>query len=321
MQAAGCSLYKDIADTNFMGFTEVVANLRTVLAMRKAVKTHIAEAKPDAVVLVDYGGFNLPLAKWLKRQAIPVVYFIPPKVWAWRSSRAKVLRDSCDLVLSILPFERDWLVDQGINAHFVGNPLTAHYPQMAYDANGPCLLLPGSRKQEVERLVPLFVQLAKAQPDWKFELVRAASARKHWNPEVLPKNITVVDMPLTEVARAGKAYSKAVVCSGTATLEVALLGIPQVVVYKAEPISLWIAKRVVKLAHFSLPNLIMDRAMVPELLQNHANEGRISTYLSDQDLLEQQRKDAHALRSMLNMENPSERAMQAIASWASNQIL
>lgn len=270
MADAGMRQIYDLPGQPVMGFVEVALKATTLIRQVSKVKNDIASFGADLIVLVDYAGFNLRVAQWAKGQNIKVVYFIPPKIWAWKESRLKSLTSYSDLILSILPFEEQWYSKKGAEAHYVGNPLMEQYEGLNhYNAGSKkVVLLPGSRLQEVTRLMPQFTLLAKAMPEYTFHVVRAASMKKSWPVELVPKNMLVEDSPLSQVTEGAEF---ALTCSGTASLEIALLGIPQAVVYRANPISLAIAKQLVKVKYFSLPNLIMDAPMVQEFLQEEVN--------------------------------------------------
>ena len=268
LEEAGVTLLKDVTKKPFMGFVEVVVRARSIYKSFAAVKSQILSSGATTVVLVDYPGFNLRMAKWSKAQGLRVVYYIPPKVWAWKSGRAQILKAHCDAVLGILPFEKRWYSERDIHYTYVGNPLAQKYAgSNAYSPTGSIALLPGSRSQEIARLLPEFIKVAKSMQERSFVLIRPESAVPVW-PEIdLPKNTTLFTGELKDGMRQ---CSAALVCSGTATLEVALLGVPQLVVYRANPISLAIAKHFVKVNYISLPNLILDAGALPELLQEAA---------------------------------------------------
>lgn len=267
MAAAGMKQLYDLPNESIMGFVEVAKKVPAIVRQLSQIKSDIQSFGAQIIVLVDYAGFNLRIAQWASIQGIKVVYFIPPKVWAWKESRLKPLSRYSDLILSILPFEETWYSEKGVQAHYVGNPLMERYANsQAFDIQSKrILLLPGSRMQEVTRLMPVFAALAKAMPEYTFDVVRAASLRDRWPSHEGSANLKLIDASLAEAAHSA---CFALTCSGTASLEIALLGIPQAVVYRANPISLAIAKQLVKVKYFSLPNLIMDEAMVPEFLQD-----------------------------------------------------
>ena len=270
MADAGMKQIYDLPGQPIMGFVEVALKATTIIKQVSKVKNDIASFGADLVVLVDYAGFNLRVAQWAKSQGIKVVYFIPPKIWAWKESRLKSLKSYSDLILSILPFEEQWYKENDAEAHYVGNPLMEQYKVLNHyrSESKKVVLLPGSRIQEVTRLMPQFTLLAKALPEYTFHVVRASSMKQSWPIEIVPENMIVEDKLLSEVTDGAEF---ALTCSGTASLEIALLGIPQAVVYRANPISLAIAKQLVKVKYFSLPNLIMDAPVVPEFLQIEVN--------------------------------------------------
>jgi len=270
MADAGMKQIYDLPGQPIMGFVEVALKATTIIKQVSKVKNDIASFGADLIVLVDYAGFNLRVAQWAKSQGIKVVYFIPPKIWAWKESRLKSLKSYSDLILSILPFEEQWYKENDAEAHYVGNPLMEQYKVLNHyrSESKKVVLLPGSRIQEVTRLMPQFTLLAKALPEYTFHVVRASSMKQSWPIEIVPENMIVEDKLLSEVTDGAEF---ALTCSGTASLEIALLGIPQAVVYRANPISLAIAKQLVKVKYFSLPNLIMDAPVVPEFLQIEVN--------------------------------------------------
>lgn len=270
MADAGMKQIYDLPGQPIMGFVEVALKATTIIKQVSKVKNDIASFGADLIVLVDYAGFNLRVAQWAKSQGIKVVYFIPPKIWAWKESRLKSLKSYSDLILSILPFEEQWYKENDAEAHYVGNPLMEQYKVLNHyrSESKKVVLLPGSRIQEVTRLMPQFTLLAKALPEYTFHVVRASSMKQSWPIEIVPENMIVEDKLLSEVTDGAEF---ALTCSGTASLEIALLGIPQAVVYRANPISLAIAKQLVKVKYFSLPNLIMDAPVVPEFLQMEVN--------------------------------------------------
>lgn len=276
---AGVTLLKDVTKKPFMGFIEVVVRARSIYKSFAAVKKQILSTGATTVVLVDYPGFNLRMAKWAKAQGLRVIYYIPPKVWAWKSGRAQILKEQCDSILGILPFEQKWYAERDIDYTYVGNPLAQKYIGVnAYAAQGPIALLPGSRSQEIARLLPEFIAVARAMPKKAFVLIRPESAVPVWPNLEIPENIKLFT---GELKNGMEHCSAALVCSGTATLEVALMGVPQLVVYRANPLSLAIAKRFVKIRYISLPNLILNAGALPELLQEDARSEALVERLSD----------------------------------------
>ena len=310
MQKEGVQLLFNLPANPIMGFIEVVLKARIIREQFRQVKRHITEFEPEVLILVDFPGFNLRIAEWAQARGMKVVYFIPPKVWAWKQGRLKKLSASTDLILSILPFEESWYAAKGHAVHYVGNPLAEHYAgKTGYAAESKeVVLLPGSRNQEVQRLLPVFYELAAALPAYRFKVVRAASVLASWPMISIPENVEVIDAPLLEVATSA---CFALTCSGTASLEIALLGIPQAVVYKANPISLAIARRFVKVPFFSLPNLILDQEAVPELLQEQVNVDVLKALIRGRG--EEQLDHYHRLNAMLGAQTLEQDAVGLIS--------
>lgn len=310
MQKEGVELLFNLPANPIMGFIEVVLKARIIREQFRQVKRHITEFEPDVLILVDFPGFNLRIAEWAQARGMKVVYFIPPKVWAWKQGRLKKLSASTDLILSILPFEESWYAAKGHALHYVGNPLAERYAgKTGYAADSKeVVLLPGSRNQEVQRLLPVFCELAAALPAYRFKVVRAASVLASWPMISIPENVEVIDAPLLEVATSA---CFALTCSGTASLEIALLGIPQAVVYKANPISLAIARKFVKVPFFSLPNLILDQEAVPELLQEQVNVDVLKALIRGGG--EEQLDHYHRLDAMLGAQTLEQDAVGLIS--------
>jgi len=274
LQAAGVVLDRNICSEPFMGFVEVVLRARTIAKRFSQCRRDVLAFEPDVLVLVDYPGFNLRMAAWAKSQGIRVAYFIPPKIWAWKEGRIEKLRQHCDAIYSILPFEKEWYKARGLDITYVGNPLAYKYRDKVATGSGFVALLPGSRKQEIQRHLPVFYDFARLHPAIKFKVIRPAITMKFWPALEVPENVEVFTGPIEEGLHEAMF---AATCSGTASLEVALLKVPQVVVYKANAISLRIAKLFVKVKYFSLPNLILNRPAITELLQDEVTPKRIST--------------------------------------------
>lgn len=279
MQAAGGELKQHYKDIAFMGFIEVVKHLRLILNAIKRCKADIEAAQPDALILVDYPGFNLRIAEWAKSQGIRVFYYISPQVWAWKEKRVHKIVANTDAVYCILPFEQEFYAKFGYSVEFVGHPLLdaveafgAAAPQFAeftrqHDLDGrPVVaLLPGSRRQEITAMLPIMADAATQFPAYQFVVAGAPSLPASFYEEVLAGSDIMVlhgqTYPLLQQATA------ALVTSGTATLETGLFNVPQVVCYKGSAISYAIARRLVNVKYISLVNLVMDREVVKELIQ------------------------------------------------------
>lgn len=287
MAAQGAKVLKHIDELSFMGFVEVAANITTILKNFKLCEEHIRSFKPDLVVLMDFPGFNLRMAKKIKQMGIPVAYYISPQIWAWKESRVEKIKRFVDHVYVILPFEEKFYRDRGVDAEFVGHPLLDEIGHIHVDSSEfrnehglderPIIaLLPGSRKQEIKLLLQPMTEVIEAFPQYQFIVSKVA-----WQEEALyanlPENAVILEgntHALLSVAEA------AIVTSGTATLETALIGTPEVVVYKANSVSVAIARRLVKVDYISLVNLIMDREVVKELIQDEVNAKQMIAELS-----------------------------------------
>lgn len=271
MQAQGTELVAHVRDINFMGFWEVITHLGTIRRLFSTVKADILDWKPDAVLLVDYPGFNLRLAKWLHRQGIKVIYYISPQLWAWKKGRIESIRRYVDKLFVILPFEQEFYRKEGITVSFQGHPLLdaihdLRLEPFAFQASKPLIaLLPGSRKQEIKTMLPLMLQLCSRFPDYQFVVAGAPSQTKDFYRQFIGN--APVELVMNETYRLLSQAHAAVVTSGTATLETALFRVPQVVCYKGKWLSYQIGKRLVQVKYISLVNLILDRPLVTELIQ------------------------------------------------------
>lgn len=291
MQEQGTKLVRHYRDLAFMGFIEVLANLRTILKNIDACKEDIAAWKPDALILVDYPGFNLRIAPFAKEKGIPVFYYISPQIWAWKQSRVHKIAASTDKIFCILPFEKDFYKGFGYDVEFVGHPLLDALDQPAKklslksDSRKIIAMLPGSRKQEIRTMLPEMLAVAKAFPEFRFVIAGAPSQPKEFYESVSdsfrlsdsPKERTKESVTASIEIVFGETYAllkgsyAAIVTSGTATLETALHDVPEVVCYKGSLISYHIAKRLVKVKYISLVNLVMDKEIVRELIQEEMN--------------------------------------------------
>ncbi|MCW3107612.1 MAG: lipid-A-disaccharide synthase [Segetibacter sp.] len=274
MQSAGATLVKDYKELAFMGFVEVIMNLSTILKNIQFCKRDIKAFNPDILILIDYPGFNIRIAEWAKKQGIKTVYYISPQIWAWKENRVHTIKKSVDKMLVILPFEKDFYSKWEYKVEYVGHPLVeviesfkATHPPSLREEKKIIALLPGSRKQEIAKKLPVMLEVSKAFPQYQFIVAKAPGQDdSFYEPFMAPyKNVS---------ALGGKTYdllnhaTAALVTSGTATLEAALFGVPEVVCYKGNTISYEIAKRVIKVKYISLVNLIMDKPVVKELIQH-----------------------------------------------------
>lgn len=319
MAEAGAVVVKHYRELAFMGFWEVLMNIRTIWKNFKLCEKDIEDYAPDAVVLIDYPGFNLRMAKWAKKKGLKVFYYISPQVWAWKEGRVKQIKEFTDLMLVILPFEEEFYRKHQLNVTFVGHPLLDELEKLDSATNHPTesrtvALLPGSRLQEVKTMLPIMLSAVKHFPDYRFVVAAAPSL----DDSVFNEMIAGTDVELVR----GKTYevlqdcSAALVTSGTATLEAGLLKVPQVVCYKGSSISFWIARNLVNVKYISLVNLIMDAPVVPELIQSDLSEGRLveelSKYLNDEEHRQHVIADMRRLEEACGGTGASDRAAEAM---------
>jgi len=295
MQKAGGTLVKHYRDLAFMGFIEVVFNLKTILNNIKICKKDITEFKPDVIIFIDYPGFNMRIAKWAKELGYKTHYYISPQIWAWKENRIKAIKQDVDKMFVILPFEKSFYEDKHqFPVDFVGHPLIdAIQNQPAFDEDSfrkennlgekPIIaVLPGSRKQEITKMLSVMLSVVDDFQDYEFVIAGAPSQEYEFYQQFLKnKNIAFVSNKTYDLLRSSTA---ALVTSGTATLETALFKVPEVVCYKGSEVSYQIAKRIITLKYISLVNLIMDQEVVTELIQADCNKKRIKEEL--QKLLE-----------------------------------
>jgi len=284
LKAEGVTLVKHIRDLAFMGFWEVIINLPTILKNISFCKKDILEFSPDALILVDYPGFNFRIAEFAKKQGIKVFYYISPQIWAWEKSRIKQIRKNVDKMFVILPFEKEYYQKNNFEVDFVGHPLVDEIAKdnfpFSIETEKPIIaLLPGSRKQEISKVLPKMLEVANDFPDYQFVVATTNSVEEEFYKNIIAnKNILLAKNETYGLLKNAKA---ALVTSGTATLETALLGVPQVVCYKTNSFSFQIAKRLVKTKFISLVNIIMDKLVVKELIQDELNSQNLSASLSD----------------------------------------
>lgn len=276
LQGRGMQLVEHIRHTNFMGFVQVIQNIGTIRRLFKTVKADIRSWQPDLVILIDYPGFNLRMAKFIHGLGIRVFYYISPTIWAWKKGRIKQIRAYVDKMFPILPFEKDYYKTQGMEVDYCGHPLLDEVAQRVYRGdqlsatyapNGEPIiaLLPGSRKQEVARMLPRMLSVIPHFPQARFLIAGATTLDEAYYRSFIGDQ----DVPLIM----GRTYDVldaadfALVTSGTATLETALMRVPEVVCYHANGLSVWIARRIIDVKYISLVNLIMDQEIVRELIQ------------------------------------------------------
>jgi lipid-A-disaccharide synthase len=342
MQEAGATVVKHYKELAFMGFTEVIKNLPAIVGNFRFCKLDILSYQPDALILIDYPGFNLRMTKWAKEHEFKVIYYISPQVWAWKESRVKIIKRYVDKMLVILPFEKEFYKKWNFEVEYVGHPLVEVIDEfrMTSSEHGfkknkqevpdgisvaqkkgiPVVaLLPGSRKQEILKKLPVMLAVSKLLPQYRFIVAQAPGQDETFYQELLkdyPDVATVRDGTYELLSSA----SAACVTSGTATLETALFGVPEVVCYKSNFISYQIAKHLIKVKYISLVNLIMDKPLVRELIQDDLTPDHL--YLALKDLLNNPQKrqqleiDYKNLRNILGKQgNASANAAKSIINY------
>jgi len=291
MQNVGGTLVKHYRDLAFMGFIEVVFNLKTILNNITICKNDITQFNPDVIIYIDYPGFNMRIAKWAKQTGYKNHYYISPQIWAWKENRITAIKHDVDRMYVILPFEKDFYeVKHHFPVDFVGHPLIdAIHNQSAIDATAfrtenhlsekPIIaILPGSRKQEISKMLSVMLSVVTDFPDYQFVIAGAPSQEfSFYQQFISSENIKFISNKTYALLRNSTA---ALVTSGTATLETALFKVPEVVCYKGSWVSYQIAKRIITLKYISLVNLIMDREVVTELIQNDCSAKRIKEELN-----------------------------------------
>ena len=290
MQAQGGTIVKHYRDLAFMGFAEVLMNLRTILGNISVCKKDITAYKPDALIFIDYPGFNLRIAKWAKEEGYDTHFYISPQIWAWKENRIKAIKRDVDHMYVILPFEKDFYEKKhNYPVNFVGHPLIdaisnrkntdieKFKAENNLDDRPIIALLPGSRKQEISKMLEVMLSITQDFKDYQFVIAGAPSQEiEFYKPYLKKTNINLVMNKTYDILSCAHA---ALVTSGTATLETALFKVPEVVCYKGSYISYHIAKRIINLDYISLVNLIMDREVVKELIQSEFNSESLKTEL------------------------------------------
>jgi lipid-A-disaccharide synthase len=332
MKDAGVNLTVHYSKLAFMGFAEVLANIRKISGFIKQAQQDILAFKPDVIILVDYGGFNTRIAKFAKKNNLKVFFYITPKVWAWYQRRALTLKSNVDRMFVILPFEKDFYKKFDWDVDYVGNPvldaIKMHVAadnfksRNAFNEDAQIIaLLPGSRKQELQNVVPLLVSVAKRFPQYQFGVATVDNLDRtlYGALKDLP-NIKFVVNDTYNLLLNAKA---AVVTSGTATLETALLRTPQVVIYKTSTISYGIARYFIQVPYISLVNLIAGKQVVKELIQADMNKDKVSAELSrlidDTEYRKQMLADYDAIHKTLDVGSASENAARLMVGYLSEK--
>lgn len=327
MRKQNVTMVKHYRHMAFMGFVEVAVNLRKVLGNIKECKADLLNYRPDVVVLVDYPGFNMRIAKFAHKKRMKVCYYISPQVWAWKRYRVHKIKKYVDRMLVILPFEEQFYQKYGVNVTFVGHPLLDELSKLdtvpwlnfvhrnnLSEKREIIALLPGSRKQEVERMLGTMLKVISHFPQYQFVVAGVSSLDQDLYLRMIgDKDVRLVVNQTYELLQNASA---ALVTSGTATLETALLAVPEVVCYKANALSYLIAKRLIKVDHISLVNLIMEGDVVKELIQRDFTEENLvkelETLLKDAKKQRQLLEDLDVLKDRLGNVGASERAAEVV---------
>ncbi len=336
MTEQGAEITKHYREMSFMGFVEVLMNIRTIFSQFDFCKKDILEWKPDVMILVDYPGFNLRVARWGKENGFKVFYYISPKVWAWKASRVKTIKKNVDHMFCILPFEKEFYQRYNYEVDFVGHPLLDEIKGKRDLGPGTreeekiIALLPGSRKQEIKSILPEMLKMQKHFPDFSFVIAGVEHLGENFYKEIsAPQILTRLSPPagggpgvrllFNRTYELLQQSSFALVTSGTATLETALFNIPQIVCYKGNMISVAIARRIVNIKYISLVNLIMDKPVVNELIQHNLNEenllAELNRLIKNSQQREQMLNDYREMKMKLGGEGASKRAAELMVKY------
>ena len=327
MSNVGGTLVSHYKERSFMGFVEVLMNLRKILGFIKFCTKDIAQFNPDAIIFIDNSGFNLRIAAWAKKQNFKTIYYVSPQVWASRSHRIKKIKRDIDYMYVILPFEHKFYQKFNYNVEFVGHPLIdaisersqvdeTKFRKEHHLGDKPIIaLLPGSRKQEITKMLSVMLSLIDDFPDYQFVIAGAPSQKFNFYQSIIgSKNVAFIDNKTYDLLSISFA---ALVTSGTATLEAALFKVPQVVCYKASKISYLIAKKIITLRFISLVNLIMDAEVVKELIQHDFTKKNLSKELKN--ILKDKHRtkifeDYYQLEQILGGKGASEKTAKSIVA-------
>ena len=317
MNLEGVRVVKHINQFSFMGFTQVIKNLYTIKKNLNFCKNDIISFNPHAIILIDFPGFNMKIARFAKEKGIKVFYYIPPKVWAWNKSRVKLLQKYVDKLIVIFPFELDYFKKEGLNPHYFGNPISDEIKKkteiFSINTNKSIIsILPGSREQEIKRNLPEILNVIPKYPNYQFVIASTEKMYDLCNQLSERKNVIIVKNKTYSVL---KISELALVTSGTATLETAMLNIPQLVCYKTDWITYFLGKLLIKIKWISLVNIIMKKEVVKEFVQNKITQKNLISEI-DYLLLKNKRKkilkDYKKLQKILESNNVSKKISEFI---------
>ncbi len=321
MQAAGGTLVKHYREMAFMGFVEVIKHLGEIKGNIDLCKKDILAYAPDVLVLIDYPGFNMRIAAWAHKQGIKVAYYSSPQVWAWKENRVKKIKRDVDKMLVMLPFEVDFYKKWDYDVIYVGHPLIEvvrhekeEVPVRPIAAKPIIALLPGSRTQEIKVKLPIMLTMVKHFPQYTFVIAQASAQPDSLYEDMIgDADVQLVKNDTYNLLKQAKA---GLITSGTATLETALFGLPEVVCYKGNPVSYWLATKLVNVKYISLVNIIMDKPVVTELIQHDLTEVKLKAaltrLLTDEAYKKELKQDYETLWQKLGNKNASQLAAAEI---------
>jgi lipid-A-disaccharide synthase len=325
MQAAGMNLKQHFRDISYMGFKEVLLHLRTISKAIKQCKQEILKLKPDVIILIDYPGFNLRIADFAKKRNFKIAYYISPQIWAWKENRVHKIKRNVDRMISILPFEKDFYARYDFAIDYVGHPLLDHINAFTPDADfiekhqllGKQLvaMLPGSRKQEIKKILPVFREVCKKNPDQYFLVAATSSVDKSLYASIEKQSnaVLIYDDSYNILYHAQSGIIK----SGTSTLEAALFGLPSMVVYKTTATTYYLSKWMIKVDYISLVNLIMGKQIVKEWIQQDCSPDVIDSelkLLQTESYRSKMTHDYNVLREKLGNKGASDKAADVVSS-------
>lgn len=327
MQQQGAIIVKHYKELAFMGVEAVIMNIRTIFKNIAFCKEDIKKYNPDVLILVDYPGFNMKIAKWAKSNNIKVYYYISPKIWAWNQKRVHKIKEVIDKMFVILPFEKDFYAKFNYPVDFIGHPLLdciADREEISFEkfceehklSNKPIIaLLPGSRKQEITAMLSLMLTVVDKFPDYQFVIAGAPSQKMEFYQQFIKNDVSVIENKTYDLLQ--HSFS-AIVVSGTATLETALFKVPQVVCYKTGWLFYNLTLMVIKVKYISLVNLIMNRESVKELIQKELTTINLTNELTKiitGDARKTMLNDYEELHQKLGGIGASKRAAELIVSY------
>ena len=326
MEQAGVRILYHASDMAVVGLTEVFSKLRIIFQAAKAIKSLLKKEHPDLLILLDYPDFNIHIARTAKRQGIPVLYYISPQVWAWRGGRIKKIARRVDRMAVILPFEKDYYRQTSLTVDYVGHPLLDEYPRamdkdriahrMGIGRSHPVVgLVPGSRKEEIRNLLPAMLgaaeMLAKQYPDLRCILPLAPGIEASFVQDIVGASNQDIQLFQGSIYEVLGVCDLALVTSGTATLETAIMGVPMVIIYKISPFSYWLGRMIIHVSHIGIVNLIGGEEVVPELIQGEVTADRLSAealaILEDTEVRENMIRKLRLLREKLGKGGVSDR--------------